>query len=165
MSDNLMKYPPHVNAVVQIVDGYSYGDVVPKEKLNEWFGLSDPVSAADERQYAITRMRFTARLKEDLLMSDGCEANSSPMYLKSNRKGGYKILHPREQSVEVVRKYKEAIKKALKNAEIGLVCINHNLLNADEKKENERARIFVASNKQAIDNSNKSVGFTAGMLA
>jgi hypothetical protein len=130
---------------------FDYGDVISKEWLYESFGLEKPTAFTPNDKVKQIELAFLSNFKklEEYLLEE------RQMALKTLRSVGYEIIQPNEQTQWALFNGMADMKKALKTMYRRNVNVNHNLLNAEDKKKNSDALARTAMLKTMVDRFEK----------
>jgi len=119
MSDSVQRFPEWKNAIEEIlneIEANGHGATITHAKLDEWFGLVEPVDVKAYKKYVFKRLSCLDALKFHLL-------EDHSVCLDSVRGVGYKILQPGEQVDRVPEVYMDRAKNGVRRAMSSLVHV------------------------------------------
>lgn len=135
-------YPAWKNAVVAIAsDRFQYGDLITHDEMDSLIDVVKPagqVNAKKWQEYQVKRMSSIESLKKDLLTQHN-------ICLASDRGKGYLILQPKDQTKFAVSESDKEIRKSLSIAKRRLLNVDHQALDAEQRRENIDAIVRTAA--------------------
>lgn len=138
MSDGDLSYsPPWKNAMAVLFDqgGYTFGDLISHEKINEAFGMPEPkgkVEVEDFKDWQIRRLSQMEALSDALL-------EERSMCLQNVVGQGYRIVEPEKQTAFAVKQGQKGLRSALLKMGRRLSFVDRSALTAAQAKENADA--------------------------
>jgi hypothetical protein len=133
-------YPPHLEAAVQAVALFDYGDIISKDWLLENFKIESP-EVMSRKEFENNAFKFLSMMEafKTILLEDHY------MCLQSVKGLGYRIVLPKEQTAVTMSKLNETISRKLRRAVKDLAFVNRNLLEQEEIAENDEAKSKLAA--------------------
>ena len=142
MNNHVSLFPAWKNAVAMIASvRFKYGDLITHDEMDQLIEVEKPtghVNAKRWQDYQVKRMSSIESVKTALLKDHN-------ICLASDHGKGYLILHPKDQTKYAVAQSDKEIRKSLKSAKRRLININHQALDAAQRKENTDAIVRTAS--------------------
>ena len=136
---NVIKLPLYLNVIDEIIDTYSYGDLIPLIWLQERLEII--------YKEKMTRAEFQALQFQWLTQMDGLKTVLLERYcmlFKNIRGEGYQIVLPNDQSDEAMVELKKNVGREMRKCQAILANVNMNLLS-----DSGHQRLVLAHNNLA----------------
>lgn len=137
MAEEFSYLPPWKNAMKTLfgAGGYTYGDLVPHDVLQDAMGLPKPRGKVQVEDYEAWRLRLVSQTEAlaDALLED------RNMCLQSVVGQGYKIIEPARQTDFAVKQGQKGLRSALSKMGRRLSFVDRSALTADQAKQNADA--------------------------
>lgn len=133
----LQRYPAWRQAVLDVLNGFKYGDVIPNEWLAERIGMptledGQSMTADEFRDRQFLWLASIESLKSELL-------RDHQVMLVSVRGVGYKWVHPSEQTGEAMKRFESNAKKLFGQAARAVSSVRVAELTDDQRRANTDA--------------------------
>ena len=131
-------HPPWKQAVRSLLaGGLTYGGTVTKDQIVELCDLKRPLTMAQKERFDLRVMSCVHDIKEALL-------THHQMLLATNRDGSYRVLAPGEQTQYAVEQGAKAIAREMQRMAVGVLHVNHGLLNSEQRRKNSDAQAKIS---------------------
>jgi len=148
----IKRYPPAKSAADIIANDYGYGKTISNERLEDILELSDTgetMTREEHKRLAWIQLASMDALRKELL--------EHYRMMLVNTVDGYRVALPEEQTKRSIVDFQSSIRSATKKARSRLVYINREMLDENQRRENQEA----ISKLDLIDKSNrKALGFS-----
>lgn len=150
MTNEVEVLPSWRQAVKEAVETFTFGEIIPREWLEEKFGIEIPptFTIGEYKRIQFDMMQNMDQFREALLIDH-------QMYLSCIRGEGYLIVQPSAQTSTSMRKLGSEIKRGLQTAAKTLTNIKHEMLTERQLQHNINAQGTVA---RLATFSHKSLG-------
>lgn len=137
MSDEISYTPPWKNAMAVLFGpgGYTYGQLIPHEALQDALGMPKPQGRITVDEYEAWKLRLVSQVDalSDALLED------RNMCLQSVIGQGYRIVEPERQTAFAVKQGQKGLRAALSKMGRRLSFVDRSALTTDQAKENADA--------------------------
>lgn len=141
-----------VDRAVALIDDRAliYGDLITHDTLRDMLQLCEPeaATAADWKAYTLQVLSLVDALRERLL-------TERKMYLQAVRGRGYRICPPKEQTEVAWQNGMARVKNGLRHIQRGLEHVQREVLDAEEQRRNDEARVRAAGLRRMVNRSDR----------
>lgn len=110
-----------------INSNFKYEDIISKQWFMKEFGISEPVTAEEQRKASLEFVKCMEAFREVLLCEHMIE-------LTSVIGEGYKLVHPRDQTSLALKTRTKNISKEIRKMGQSITCVNTSMLTEAERK-------------------------------
>lgn len=118
--------------------GLADGSIIEKAELAELFGLTQPVTAADQERYQLDFMRSFTRLRDELLEEHRLALRTM------HGEGSYQVVPPNEQTDLAMDEGMRELKRSMRKMARTLAFVRHERLTDEERRKNADAQAKAA---------------------
>ena len=131
-------FPAWRHAVKVLVDrGLTFGDHVTREELLTLCRIRKPETVEDVKRYEMQALQCISEIKDTLL-------TAHRMYLDSDKRGGFVVVSPKDQTRVAVDKGIAAISREMRRMAMGTSFVRPDLLTDEDRRRNTDAQTKVS---------------------
>ena len=128
-------------AAKEAVEEFAYGQVIPKEWINDHLNIQftdRPITAAQHQAIAFDMLNKIDGWRDELLRQHA-------RYLINIRGVGYKIVEPPHQTATAMTRLQKELRRSISQAMTALVNINDKALTLEDARENAEAKAKIGA--------------------
>lgn len=131
-------FPAWKNAVKSLIEmGIDIGMHISKKEIADLCGLKEPQDIPDVQRFNMELLTCTDNIKKTLL-------KQRRLWLEPTNRGGYVVVHPKDQTRIVVDAGIKAISREMKRMAMGATFIRSDLLTDEQRSRNADAQAKIS---------------------
>lgn len=131
-------YPGWKQAIKTLIDGgLTFGDRVTKEQIIQLCEIKPAADIDDVTRFSLDFLEAISEIKDTLLTAHS-------MYLQSDQRGGYVVLHPENQTTAVVAEGIKSMTRTMRKMAAGVTFVRQDMLTESGRAKNADAQAKIS---------------------